>query len=65
MESNVINNAVAVGEVVKTKNNDGTEFNVRIVNIFRDIDDGKMYCTIEPVDFKGFEREVPLSKIYR
>lgn len=54
------------GEQVKLINNHGEDFNVRILNFFCDYyGDGKMYYTVEPLDFKGFTREVPCEQCFK
>ncbi len=51
------------GEIVKLKNNDGKDFDVRIVNSFED--EGKGYYTVEPLGFESFNREVPCEQCYK
>lgn len=54
------------GEVVKLKNNNGEDFDVRILNRVCDYyGDGKMYYIVEPVRFEGFRREVLCKKCYK
>ncbi len=48
-----------IGEQVKFMEDDGSVFDVRIVNLVCDYDgDGKMYYVIEPIGFKSFTRTV-------
>lgn len=51
------------GEKVKLKNNNGKDFDVRIVNSFED--EGKGYYTVEPLEFEGYTREVPCEQCYK
>lgn len=53
------------GEQVKLINKHGEDFNVRILNRFSDTDNGKMYYTVELLDFKSFAREVPCEQCYK
>ena len=50
-----------VGEIKKMENTQGEDFTVRILEIFEY--EGVEYAEVEPVDFNGFTREVPTSKL--
>ena len=55
------------GEQVKLDNGmvDGN-FDVRIVNLFCNYyGDGKMYYTVEPVEFPGFHKDVLCERCYK
>ena len=47
------------GEIVKLKNDNGKDFDVRIVNAFEG------YYTVEPLEFEGYTREVPCEQCYK
>ena len=50
-----------VGDIVKMENSQGEDFTVKILDLFED--DGIEYAEVEPVDFNGFTREVPITKL--
>jgi hypothetical protein len=50
-----------IGEIKKMENSQGEDFTVKIIDLF-DVD-GITYAEVEPVDFNGFPREVPITKI--
>lgn len=50
-----------VGDVKKMDNPHGEDFTVKIVDLYTA--DGIEYAEVEPVDFEGFRREVPASRL--
>jgi hypothetical protein len=53
--------ALSVGDVKKLDNPHGEDFTVKIVDLYTA--DGIEYAEVEPVDFEGFRREVPASRL--
>lgn len=54
------------GEQVKFMEDDGSVFDVRIVELVCNYyGDGKMYYTVEPVEFPGFRKDVLCERCYK
>ena len=50
-----------IGDIKKMDNPRGEDFTVKIINLFED--NSIKYAEVEPVDFTGPSREVPIERL--